>query len=199
MAWEWPRGGQGLDTEPSHRGQEEDKAWTSQGLWGWKSGPYRQGPDLGLLLGRSRLSSSTYKTCCNKQGPEEVGGCEQRQGLDTEHSAKPQSSGARSREKVSRTFSNDPHKRWPEIAFLAPKTPSPGHLFKRWLGSGQEEDKAWTQSPATEDKGRTRPGHRAQPQRTRGGQGLNTEHRAKPQSSGARPREKVCRTLSKVA
>ena len=28
---EWTRGGQGLDTEPSHRGQEEDKAWTSQG------------------------------------------------------------------------------------------------------------------------------------------------------------------------
>ena len=54
---------------------------------------------------------------------------------------------------------------------------------------GQEEDKAWTRSPATEDKRRTRPGHRAQPQRTRGGQGLDTEpsHRAQPQSSGAQP------------
>ena len=49
-------------------------------------------------------------------------------------------------------------KRFPGPSFFGAKNTFSRHLFKRWLGNGQEEDKAWTQSPATEDKRRTRPG-----------------------------------------
>ena len=43
---------------------------------------------------------------------------------------------ARPREKVSRTLSNHPYKRWP-MAFLVQKTPAPGHLFKRYAWTSQ--------------------------------------------------------------
>ena len=109
------------------------------------------------------------------------------------HRAQPQSSGARPREKVSRTLSNHAYKRWPEIACLVPKTPSPGHLFKRRLGNRQEEDKSWTQRPA-EDKRRTRPGHRTEPSH-RG----QEEDKASTQSLATDPSHKVQRQPVSVA
>ena len=83
------------------------------------------------------------------------------------------------------------HRARPQSSGARPVSVGPA-LFSKL---GEEEDKTRTQSRATEFRGaakrRTRGGQETDKRSTRGGQDLDTEpgHRARPHSSGARPRQ----------